>query len=204
MDSIDVMDNERLFRAAIGALIVTAMTISGTFRRRAAKSGEKLPLREEGWPILILLRASAIGFFGTMLAYLVHPQWVSWATMPLPRWSRYLGLGIAAGVVPLLYWVLRSLGKNISPTVGVRAEHHLVTAGPYRWVRHPLYSFGTLFWFSLVWSAANWFLMGMGLVGLLMVALRTPIEEAKLLERYGDEYRAYMKRTGRFLPRPFA
>jgi len=36
---------------------------------------------------------------------------------------------------------------------------------------------------------------------LMMLAIRTPIEEARLIEKFGDEYRAYMRRTGRFIPR---
>ena len=58
------------------------------------------------------------------------------------------------------------------------------------------------FWgFALI--AANWFI---GLAALLVLALllvRLPREEAGLIERFGDEYRAYMKRTGRLLPRLF-
>jgi protein-S-isoprenylcysteine O-methyltransferase Ste14 len=49
--------------------------------------------------------------------------------------------------------------------------------------------------------AANWFIGLMAVVGLIFLVLRTPIEEAKLIERFGDEYREYMQRTGRFVPR---
>jgi len=53
---------------------------------------------------------------------------------------------------------------------------------------------------SMSLIAANWFLMVTGPVALAMLIVRTPIEEAKLVERFGDDYRRYMARTNRFIP----
>jgi protein-S-isoprenylcysteine O-methyltransferase Ste14 len=94
-----------------------------------------------------------------------------------------------------------SLGRNITDTVAIRKEHTLVTHGPYRWIRHPLYSFGFLLFVGFTLLTANWFIGLTGVCALTLLALRTPIEEAKLIEQFGDAYREYMKRTGRFLPR---
>jgi protein-S-isoprenylcysteine O-methyltransferase Ste14 len=82
-----------------------------------------------------------------------------------------------------------------------REEHEPVTGGPYRWVRHPLYTVGTSFFVSLSLLAANWFMGLASLVVLVMLSIRLPKEEEKLIERFGDEYRSHMKRTGRLLPR---
>ncbi len=49
--------------------------------------------------------------------------------------------------------------------------------------------------------AANWFMGLASLSALLMLLVRLPKEEAKLIERFGDEYREYMRRTGSFFPR---
>jgi protein-S-isoprenylcysteine O-methyltransferase Ste14 len=77
----------------------------------------------------------------------------------------------------------------------------LVTSGPYRWVRHPFYTvtFGGIIALSLL--TANWFLGLMTLLMLSVIIKRTDTEEAKLIERFGEAYRQYMQRTGRFLPR---
>jgi protein-S-isoprenylcysteine O-methyltransferase Ste14 len=49
--------------------------------------------------------------------------------------------------------------------------------------------------------ADNWFIAALGVFAFIAMAIRTPKEEANLIEKFGDEYREYMKRTGRFLPR---
>ncbi len=103
--------------------------------------------------------------------------------------------------VPLFYWVATSLGKNITDTVVTRREATLVTQGPYHWVRHPLYSVAAVFLVALALLLSNWFILLMGISALVVLAIRTPIEEAKLIEKFGDEYREYMKHTGRFIPR---
>ena len=50
-----------------------------------------------------------------------------------------LSLACAAGI----YWLFSSIGTGITPTSATRSEHKLVTRGPYRWVRHPLYTVGS-------------------------------------------------------------
>jgi protein-S-isoprenylcysteine O-methyltransferase Ste14 len=48
---------------------------------------------------------------------------------------------------------------------------------------------------------ANWFVLAAGAVTFTLLAVRSRTEEQKLLERFGEPYRAYQQRTGRFLPR---
>ncbi len=93
------------------------------------------------------------------------------------------------------------MGKNLTDTVHVRADATLVTSGPYRWVRHPYYVSTALLIASVTLLTANWFIGLSGLVCLALLVLRTPKEEQKLIERFGDDYRRYMETTGRFLPR---
>jgi len=132
----------------------------------------------------------------------VRPRWLAWAALPLPEALRWLAAGLAVLVMPLLgYWVFSSLDRNVTPTVATREAHQLVTSGPYRWVRHPLYTLGFMLWVLLGVVAANWLFWVVAGVGLVLMALRTPSEEAQLMARFGDDYRAYMRRTGRYLPR---
>lgn len=55
--------------------------------------------------------------------------------------------------------------------------------------------------FGLV--ADNWFIAALGLLAFIVMAIRTPTEEANLIEKFGNEYREYMKNTGAFLPKLF-
>jgi Ca2+/Na+ antiporter len=66
---------------------------------------------------------------------------------------------------------------------------------------NPVYSVGTLMFIAFALMAANWFIGVASLVVLVMLMIRLPKEEEKIIERFGDEYRAYMKRTGRFMLR---
>jgi protein-S-isoprenylcysteine O-methyltransferase Ste14 len=91
--------------------------------------------------------------------------------------------------------------ESYRDTVVTRKEHTLVTTGPYRYVRHPFYLafFIAALGGSLI--AANWFLLLASLLPIGFLVARTPIEEEKLIERFGNDYRQYMSATGRFFPK---
>ena len=121
--------------------------------------------------------------------------------MPLPPALRWFGVVLYVVTVVLLIWTLRNLGPNLTDTVVTRRDHTLVTTGPYRWVRHPFYGCAALMFVSIPLIAANWFFLLLGAVSLSLIVVRTRIEEERLVARFGDAYRAYMKSTGRFFPR---
>jgi protein-S-isoprenylcysteine O-methyltransferase Ste14 len=193
--------NETLFRAMIAALFGTALCISAYYRRKADQVSGKVSWRDEGLPTIVALRVSGLTLWLSVMAYLVNPRWMRWSQLRLPPWVRWLGAALGVTTLPLLYWLFRSIGTNITPTVATRTAHTLITHGPYRWVRHPLYSVGTMFFVSLSLLAANWFIGLMSAVALVQLVLRLPKEEARLIARFGDQYRAYMQHTGRLVPR---
>ncbi len=194
------MSNELIFRGLTFAVLATALTITGYFRRRADRRGGALR-SAEGQGLLIVLRLLGLATVLPVLIYLVNPDWVAWARFPVPEWMRWAAAVVAVALVPVFYWILASLGDNISPVQATRQNHQLVTHGPYRYVRHPLYSAGCLFVIALVVLTGLWWLAASALVPLTLLLLRTSKEEARLIEAFGDEYRAYMRRTGRFLPK---
>jgi protein-S-isoprenylcysteine O-methyltransferase Ste14 len=126
---------------------------------------------------------------------------MTWSQVELPGWLRWAGGILMLGCVPLIYWLFSSLGKNVTQTVAIRKEHSLVRSGPYRWIRHPLYSVGTLLFVSFSLLAANWFIALVIAAGFKILSHRTSIEEARLVEKFGDDYRRYMQTTGRYLPK---
>jgi protein-S-isoprenylcysteine O-methyltransferase Ste14 len=103
----------------------------------------------------------------------------------------------------LALWGQRELGKYTRLEIAVFGDHRLVTSGPYRWIRHPLYTA----LLTLI-AGTGLFLLNALMLGLvpvaLAIALRRALLEEELLstgERFGEEYRSYMGRPGRFLPR---
>jgi len=101
-------------------------------------------------------------------------------------------------------WTFRNLGTNITDTVVTRKEHSMVTTGPYRWVRHPFYVSFAQGMLANSLATANWFIFVVGTAAFLLLVLRTKKEEENLIARFGDDYRQYMKTTGRFWPRLFS
>ena len=89
----------------------------------------------------------------------------------------------------------------MTATSATRTDHELVTAGPYRWIRHPLYTAGFGFWTGIVLLTGSWLLAVLFVPVVLGLRRRTVLEEARLVEEFGDDYRAYAARTGRYLPR---
>jgi protein-S-isoprenylcysteine O-methyltransferase Ste14 len=150
--------------------------------------------------MMTIIRLGGLVLWLSPLVYLFNPQWMAWSKIGLPEWIRWLGVGLGILCVFLIYWLFSSIGSGITPTSATRREHKLVTSGPYRWVRHPLYTIGSTFIVSFGLMADNWFIAALGLLAFILMALRTPKEEANLIEKFGDEYRIYMKTTGRFLP----
>lgn len=199
------METESIYRWIAVVSLLAAMSISISFRHKANRagdqSGDRIDEHQEGPWILAMRRIFGLALWLSALAYLINPAWMAWAQLALPAWARWLGAVLMVACVPLLYWMFRSLGKNITPTVAIRNEHTLVTYGPYRWVRHPLYTFGFLAFVGLSLLSANWFIAAALLFGLPVILARTRIEEQQLIDRFGDDYRAYMQRTGRYFPR---
>ncbi len=195
------MSQENIFRLLIFLLMLANFIISGYFRRKADIHDQKTSFEEENQTFLKLRNAGALLMYGSILAYLIYPPVMGWAQINLPEPVRWIAIGVMAALVPLFYWLFSSLGKNITPTVAIRKEHSLVTNGPYRWIRHPLYTFGTIFILAIATAAANWFIAGVGILTFIPLAKRTPLEEKRLLETFGQEYQDYMEKTGRYLPK---
>ena len=190
-----------MFRWILLVVLVGNVGISGYFRRKARRA-ETIARTEEGAQFVLLRLLFALPLFLSILVYIINPAWMAWSSVALPAWLRWGGAVIGIGIMPLTYWVLKTIGRNISETVLTKETHELVTTGPYRWVRHPLYAVGTLMLIAISLLAANWFIGGMTLLALVMIVLVViPKEEANLIETFGEAYRAYMKNTGRLLPR---
>lgn len=184
------------------AVLLGALTVSAYHRARARRGGETIARAREG-PLLMTVRAvMALALFGGVVLHVARPSWMTWATLDLPLAARWLGAALGVLAVAAAHWVLRSLGRNVSETVLTKEHHELVTSGPYRWVRHPLYTTGLALFVALGLMTASWLVLLAAAVTLVLLRwLVVPQEERALLAKFGDRYREYMRRSGRLLPR---
>lgn len=94
------------------------------------------------------------------------------------------------------FLTLRTLGKFFTVDVCVFNDHRLIKAGPYKYIRHPLYLIG-LFDYPIYPLACGAYLTAiiMGIAGWIVVFMRRREEEKVLLEKFGKEYIEYKKQT---------
>ena len=196
------MTQENMVRLSVFILMAVSFSISGYFRRKADLNDQQTTFGEENQILLKMRSLGALVMYGSILLYFIHPPLMAWGqVVALPWGIRWGAVGVLVLLIPAFYWMFSSLATNISPTVAIRSEHKLVTSGPYRWARHPLYTFGFIMIVAICVALANWFILAVALFTWIPLAMRTPLEEAKLIEAFGDEYRDYMARTGAYLPK---
>jgi protein-S-isoprenylcysteine O-methyltransferase Ste14 len=149
--------------------------------------------------VLLSIASCGLGF---VPALYVFANLFPFADYALQVWQPWVGAATFALSLWMFYQTHANLGRNWSVTLVVREKHALVTEGIYKHVRHPMYS---AFW---LWAGAqalllpNWIAGFSGAVGFgTLYFFRVRREEAMMTETFGDDYRAYMKRTGRIIPR---
>jgi len=122
-------------------------------------------------------------------------------TLNFPGMIYVKSLGLAFTVFGyfLFIWSVVARGQYAT-SWGMSKNHVLVTWGPYRYVRHPSYTayFLMFLGFSLTWLNLVAFLPLLAIPGYVKI---TVVEEELLIRRFGEEYRRYQRRTGKFFPK---
>jgi protein-S-isoprenylcysteine O-methyltransferase len=168
----------------------------------------------ELWVNLRLWRPGSLNRDGLTRYLIIAGMLLSFVlALAAARWHR---LDFPAGVRPALFWLglclmiaglalrfvaIGQLGRFFVPEVAIQPGQRLVDRGLYRYLRHPSYtgSFITTVGYAL--ALGNWLsLLVMLLLPGLVFGLRMRLEEAALIEAFGPEYFAYMRRTKRLIP----
>jgi protein-S-isoprenylcysteine O-methyltransferase len=119
----------------------------------------------------------------------------------LPRAVGWFGVGLMLVTLPVGLWAVRSLGASYTRTLRTSAGQALVATGPYRLIRHPGYAAGIARCIGAGLATTNGLLAAA--ICVVVVAAyhaRITAEEGMLLDAFGDQYRAYARRTWRLLP----
>ncbi len=191
-----------LFFIVLGAMLVVRMFF--TLRLRHSGEGimpDKQAIKHEGVGMFIARVVMFFVLMAVLVLYVINHPWMEALDFYLPPWLRWLGFVIGLSSIALIIWVELELGRQFSPQLQLRSEHQLITSGPYSRVRHPMYTAFYGFGLSLALMSANWFFVAFFILSLVGLCLRVPKEEKMMLDQFGDEYRAYMERTGRFVPK---
>ena len=114
-------------------------------------------------------------------------------------WRAAIGLVLFAFGLGFAIWARITLGRNWGTPMTQKDEPELVTGGPYRLVRHPIYS-GILVAAVGTAVALNWlWLAAVGLAGMYFIYSAT-VEERFLAEQFPDSYPAYKRSTRMLVP----
>jgi len=137
------------------------------------------------------------------LIFLRFPQgwWIQNEVIPDNSWIEVLGVVLAIAGIAFAIWARAYLGGNWSSSVTVKVEHQLIQSGPYRWVRHPIYT-GLLI--ALLGTAMELReIRGLLAVPVLYVGLKikSMIEERTMMNTFGPQYEEYSRHTGAIVPK---
>ena len=123
----------------------------------------------------------------------------------LSRLSHGVGLALGLSLVALGYAGTLCCYSAMGDLWRIGVDHTkkvaLVSSGPYRYVRHPIYSFQMVMLTGAFWLLPAGFSLALVFVHLICVRIKAADEEAYLLTTLGEEYRQYLARTGRLFPR---
>jgi protein-S-isoprenylcysteine O-methyltransferase Ste14 len=125
---------------------------------------------------------------------------LGWRVVPGSPEAAYIGMALTILGAAFAIWARSALGGNWSAAVTVKENHSLVQRGPYKVVRHPIYS-GCLFAMlgtAIVFGEVGCFVA----VFLALVAwwLKSRVEEEFMTQQFGDDYRSYQKSVKRLVP----
>ncbi len=183
--------------------LVLLIVIIAVRKVHERKAGQRVSLK--GTPLaeaaqMVLWGVAA----GVLPSFYMFGTWLDFANLPfkMPPAFGFVGTALFLIAIWLLHRSHADLGKLWSPTVEPEAEQMLVTDGVYKRVRHPMYAAHVLWGIAQALLLPNLIAGPLALVLIFSVnGLRIPREERALLEQFGDEYRRYMDRTGRILPK---
>ncbi|MFX1579765.1 MAG: methyltransferase [Promethearchaeota archaeon] len=193
------MEEELMFRIIFVVTFSIFAVVRIYFRSktigRESEKEESLLDKPEGFLSVVI-----IAFFIMIFLYLVFPNLVFWAHLDFPIFIRWSGLILDIISILLLIWIHQTLGKQYSAKLEIQMEHVLIETGPYKKIRHPMYTVFMSFTLGLAILSSNAIMFILAILIAIPFHWITKKEERMLTEQFGEEYKSYMKRTGRFIP----
>lgn len=206
-NGLNKMSQELVFKIVFWVQLILIMIFNRIIPAlRARKSGARLsPDRDaivnEGKILFVFRVIAGLLLAVVLVIYTFFPTFASVFQFPLPAGWRWAGVIISS--IFLLLWIYSQqiLARHWSANLRIQKDHMLVTSGPYKVMRHPIYT-AMFFWsLGLALFTANAFFMAFALVIILWMRPRITMEEKMLIDHFGAEYLDYMKTAGRYFPK---
>ena len=202
------MNEDMIFLVLFFTIVFIGSGIRRYYSYKIEKNSQRLSVRErvlemmhaEGKIFAVIYFTSSVYMLILLPLYLLFPSFFLLFQMPFPNWLRWFGVGLGFLSIPFLLWVHYVLDEEWSITLKFQTDHKLVTSGPYRKIRHPMYIALIVYELSWVLVSASLLFLVYYVITVLLMLVRIPKEEQMMLEKFGEEYRTFMKRTGRLLP----
>ena|ERR1051326_1670464 len=144
---------------------------------------------------IFLVAAYAVLVYGGRLPYPLNLR-----VIPVNWGVELAGVILCLAGLMFSFWARFTIGRNWSGNITLKKEHELVQHGPYRWVRHPIYTGLILMLFGTVLVLGR----AAGLISLALAFLSFWIklrdEETLMLQHFPNQYRAYQERVKRLIP----
>jgi len=142
----------------------------------------------------------------TLAFVLLFRPWLSIGPLrsrfiPSDNWISWIGIAFTSFGVLLAIWARYCLGQYWSAQVTLKQGHQLIRSGPYRFIRHPIYTGMLLGATGTALGVGEW----RGVLAVVLIYLahsrKAMREESLLASEFGEEYESYRRSTGFLLPR---
>jgi protein-S-isoprenylcysteine O-methyltransferase Ste14 len=188
-----------LFKIAYFAGMIAQIVIRYPYQK-LAKAGEKTEQHVSRTENILLVLLTIMSGLIPLVYALTH--WLDFANYTLPPWLGLLGLLLLIFSLFVFWRAHFDLKANWSPSLEIHLDHTLVTDGIYRLVRHPMYLSQLLWALAQILLLQNWLAGPLNLLFCIpFYFLRSHAEEKMMLDRFGEQYRAYMQTTGGIIPK---
>jgi protein-S-isoprenylcysteine O-methyltransferase Ste14 len=183
------MNYNQIFIAVVVIWVASEIGVAIAKRSRGSSSS-----KDRGSLMLLWIAITIAAFTGGTIASSVR-------IARMPREAFWIGIALIVLGIIIRAIAIVTLWRYFTVDVAIASGHELVERGMYRFIRHPSYTGSLLSFLGLGFAMRNWISLAVVVIAtFLALSYRVRVEEAALIEHFGDRYREYMRRTKRFIP----
>lgn len=194
------MTEDKVFRWLLVIVYITYSIIKINVQKIKKFNGNSIEIDKSKYDI-VLLNSFIMVEVIVIFFFIFFPQYFLWAKAPFSITLRIIGFILCTLALFLFHWIHKHLGVYFFNSLKLKKNHKLIVNGPYKFVRHPMYSTYYIFNTGIFLISSNYFIGILWLLCLtILVIYRFRKEEEMLQMKFGDEYLKYHHITPAFIP----